>query len=407
LGHMLFVRDVPSFNFHGQPDSYLPPQTRVSDCNPVVWYDDPDTEEDAITNVETKVMNQDQYDMIYRKMLDPEQVIGETSKLNIFFVKKAASDSPGYVKLLEYVRLTGDFVFKQMTFAFIVDDDATPEAVKLAQDLSKLLIDHGASGCFYKPKGTMMEELYKNHDIQTIFGKILKVVPDRGLSIELPSIESGECPKEWDRFDSVVVEDTQHCSSEIALHYPSLAPTPFDSRQSKNREMVIFNSYRAYTQYAVLVYQYESEESMKENMGHEYPLDRHGIPLGENGDPLPLFFFGDSERRTEPVRPSVRPSACPDPSPGIINIDSTPALITPDSSFIRTDSSSGITSTGSLSNSSTTSPDSSLRSTASSPDSPITITNPCSQDHQCFSVSDCSSAIVLDDFAECFPLKHL
>jgi len=220
------------------------------------------------------------------------------SQLNLFFVENATSESARYKSFIEYVDKSWDDAFRHVTFGFIVSDTANAESIKLAQDLSTKLIAHGASGCYYiRNEGVVMKDLcgtYENFEVlfqeELKPGGNLSVIPAPGQFIELPDLSINRCP--WKRFDSVFIEDTQHCSTKAALDYPIVAPSPFDARQNKKREMVIFNPNQIYTQYAILVYQYESEEAMQANKCNEYPHDRHCIPLGKNGDPLPLYFFG-------------------------------------------------------------------------------------------------------------------
>jgi len=183
------------------------------------------------------------------------------------------------------------------------------------------LIKHGASGCFYiKKGGTRMQDLYGSHEnFVQLFQKELEpggnlsVIPERGQRIELPELSTNKCP--WDKFDSVFIEDTQHCSIQAAREYPIVAPSPFDTRQAKNREAVIFDPNQMYTQYAVLVYQYESEDAMMKNIVNEYPNNRHGISLGENGDPLPLYFHNLTNSSSNPPPPIPGP----DPEPPTLN----------------------------------------------------------------------------------------
>ena len=83
----------------------------------------------------------------------------------------------------------------------------------------------------------------------------------------------------------------------------------FRARQSKRREMVVFDERAVYPQYAILFYEYESEEAMKENIKNEFPQNRHGL---EDADPL-HFILRDVDFGS-PDQPRI-PSDIPPPDP--------------------------------------------------------------------------------------------
>jgi len=320
LGNVLFVRDRPTLRLYGQLCSFDPPKPKFDTDYPiVVCYDDHDVlperylekeefkrlnpkgqyTEDMFCPVPANLSSVTDFSKDFARPRSDED--DQYTQLCLFYVKSATLKSPGFHNLMEYLRKSRDntmesTTMKEFFFGFVVDDNAEQGALDLAKELSGELIKHGAQSCFYHKKEKTAEMYFKDcktpEDFIKLFKEEFHTIPDKGLTLELPDIvcDSGE-----DRVDSIFVEDTGHCSPEIAQKYPMLKPSLFDSRQNRNREVVVFKPGRMYAEYAILVYEYESVEAMKKYMNQEYPHDSHG-----KEDPSPLFFLDPDQRETDP-----------------------------------------------------------------------------------------------------------
>ena len=214
---------------------------------------------------------------------------------------------------------------KWLSFGIIIDNKASPSAERVALDLHEVLQGRGANECFYinpptdkTPPPNTFKKMLENHvhdtDVLGAFRE-MSTEPKRGQRIELPDLaRAGEGDA-----DSVLVEDTLHCSPAMALDYPESEPSLLQARQNKRREMVMFDHQTTYSEYALLVYEYESAEAMAANLDKEYPRNPHGVP--QPCDPLHFltqrFGPGGSDAPLESVPPpDPTPLVCIPTSPG-------------------------------------------------------------------------------------------
>jgi len=317
LGNMMLTRDLSQFRFHGEPGSFVPPTPLFKKGAFIyVWYDEEDTEQDVRRIIPSLTANQDQY--VFKPMRLPVQpVIGELdlksammmTPLNIFFAKKATRTSPGYAMLSRYVQTWPPLSELQSpTFAFALDNEASPGAVVVAQELSNQLKRTGATTCLYMKKDVTLESLLERHrnnpNILALYQNELSDVPAADRKIELPDLK--KISGQFDTVDSVFIEDVIHCKPAEVLRHPVAAPSLFKAEQHKSHEFVVFNQNKVYLEYAILLYQYENEEAMREHMDKEYPKNRHGI--AEEKSPL-YFLFRDRDVATslEPKIPEEVP----------------------------------------------------------------------------------------------------
>jgi len=116
--------------------------------------------------------------------------------------------------------------------------------------------------------------------VESYFRDCLSKDPTEG-EFELPDLKhffdsgSDESNSNLANVDSILVEDVVHCSPEMVKKYPISAPSVFDVRQLKHREIVMFDGSRVYPEYAIVFYQYESEEEMLKNIPYEFPQYPH------------------------------------------------------------------------------------------------------------------------------------
>ena len=133
--------------------------------------------------------------------------------------------------------------------------------------------------------------------------------PGRGMKVVIPDMNNTEPGVA----DSLFIEDVHHCRPSSLLNHRVALPSMFRARQSKHREMVVFDERAVYPQYAILFYEYESEEAMKEYIPLEFPQNRHGL---EDADPLHFILrdvgVGSPDHPEIPTYPIPPPDPVPD-----------------------------------------------------------------------------------------------
>jgi len=214
LGNTLVTRDIPDFRLHGDPSSYDPPKQSCDEyTRPIyVWYDEScDSEMDARKNIPMLTYNQDQYVFRYKNLAAASRESFMETPLNLFYIKNASLASPGYRHLRDcIISLPLNNSLERPTFAFVVDTEASDDAVKTAQELHGLLIPEEqelhklpnpdkivkedlrrASEYMYMKKDTTLRQLLKKHehdkDMTTLYREELVTVPNRDRKIEIPN----------------------------------------------------------------------------------------------------------------------------------------------------------------------------------------------------------------------------
>lgn len=186
----------------------------------------------------------------------------------------------------ELLRVVDSMNLKELPFGIIVDDGASDEATAFAGALHKLLLEQGASECLYVPSTTTFDEILEKHqgdeNLDDVVKSELSKEPGKGMKVMIPDMANTD----QRHADSLLVEDVYHCKPSMLLKHHVAMPSMFRARQSKHREMVVFDERASYTEYAILFYEYESEEAMRENIPYEYPNNRHG-----RDDADPMFFL--------------------------------------------------------------------------------------------------------------------
>ena len=325
MGKMLIVRDPAQFAMHCWNDNSEFPKMGFDSEHPViVWYDPAvSTEAEARANFKTPVAKQ--VYVQFKELPIPPAFAGQKNALWFFYVKELSTASTSYTSLVKTIQERTEKM-KWLSFGIIIDDDANYDTVRTALDLHRELQAHDANECFYIDSGMMLDEMLHAHehdtDMLSLFSE-LYTEPGKGRRIELPDLkltDEGEA-------DSVLVEDTPHCTPASVLAHPESAPSMLQARQNKRREMVMFDHMATYTEYAILVYEYESPEAMIANLDKEYPRNPHGVPqpLDEKEVPQPwdpLHFltqrFGPNSDGKVPVSlpgPDPRPNVCVPTSP--------------------------------------------------------------------------------------------
>jgi len=234
------------------------------------------------------------------------------------FLKKAMLKHENELRMKEAESVIKEYVpcLKGLTFGFVFDGEPNMELKDLVRRLQNLLKICGAEGCFYKKKNcpsfdefqVMVEkenveyrELKEKARVERSIEAEMKV---RRIEVELmkqyyrdylttdPTEGTFELPdmklfyhsrlfdRNFETVDSTLIEDTMHCSPEMCAKYPISAPSMFDVRGNKHREIVLFDDSRVYPEYAIVFYLYESEEEMLKNIPYEFPTNRHGTKDG-------------------------------------------------------------------------------------------------------------------------------
>ena len=229
-----------------------------------------------------------------------------------FFVKNASVTSPGYKRLLDALATPESDIIEsihKLPFGIIVDDGASDDAVALAHVLRDALNGLGACECLYTPAGMSLDDILARHiRDENLDGVVaeLSEEPGRGMKVVIPDMNNTEPGVA----DSLFIEDVHHCRPSSLLNHRVALPSMFRARQSKRREMVVFDERAVYPQYAILFYEYESEEAMRQNIKNEFPQNRHGL-----GDADPLHFILRDVGVGSPDHPEIPTYPIPPPDP--------------------------------------------------------------------------------------------
>ena len=311
LGHCLIIRDVPHYLMHRS--------TRGNNGSPLFGFN---TNKPATVWCDSTVRGEEG-SAIDAKL--PNSVVrpfgtewSSGNKPWFFFVKNACVTSSGYKRLLDALATPESDIIEsihKLPFGIIVDDGASDDAVALARVLRDALNGLGASECLYIPAGMSLDDILARHvRDENLDGVVaeLSEEPGRGMKVVIPDMENTKPGVA----DSLFIEDVLHCQPSMLRRHQVALPSMFRARQGKRREMVAFGNDSVCPQYAILFYEYESEEAMRQNIPLEFPQNRHGL---EDADPMHFILrdvdVGDPDHPETPSVPIPPPDPIPLPGP--------------------------------------------------------------------------------------------
>ena len=307
MGKVLVVHDPAQFALHCWGDNAKYPRMGFDPEHPVVVWYDPAVSTEAEARAGFTVPVSAAVKVAFRGLPIAESSATQTTELWFFYMRALSGGASGYGALIDTLRGRAETHMKWLSFGIIVDDEASAAVDAAALELHRVLQARDANECFYVDAGTTLGAMGEAHqhdtDMLGLFRE-LHTEPGRGRRIELPDLARADA----DHADSVLVEDTPRCTPASVRDYPATAPSMLQARQNKRREMVMFDHMMTYSEYALLVYEYESPEAMAANLDREYPRNPHGVPPPCD----PLHFLA---QRFEPGDAAAAAAAVAVPAP--------------------------------------------------------------------------------------------